>query len=274
MEVEAFRNLCAVYALTEPLIYNWVGRKRDENMFCLPWYMADADVDRVSKSLTHPNAEIALAFIKGLSKYSGLNIGAAAKFGTIEFRMLETTFDVARFVDWLNIILSLRVYATIYGNKTPEWICKRLTELGPRAFAHDVFGALAPKMWYDGYEKDAIGLGMVTCDWFLENTKTLQLNSAGSLAERFSLLRSKNLTLEYATNEHSGLKKFQERNSTTQKKGKRPSKSSVNAPQYGQQLWTTEDVTAAPVQDWFVSPAPEPEEEDFGTDDDFEEDNE
>lgn len=268
MEVNEFKNLCAVYALTEPLIYKWVGDKRDENMFCLPWYMADAEVDKVSRSLTNDNPDVALSFIKSLSKYSGLNIGAAAKFGTVEFRMLQTTFDSARFIDWLNIILSLRVYAVKHGDKTPEWICKRLTSLGPKLFVRDVFGSLADKLWYDGYEKDAIGLGMVTCDWFLENTQTLQLKGTQSLAERFTLLRSKNLQISYADKEHAGLKKFQERNSTT-KKAKRPAKSTVSIPQYGGTL-AFEESSTVPEPAWIVDTV-EPTPEEF---DDFEEDEE
>lgn len=251
MEVNAFRVMCSVFALTEPLIYKWVGHKRDENMFCLPWYMADADVDKINRSLTTTDAAAALSFIKGLSKYSGLNIGAAAKFGTVEFRMLQTTFDLERFIDWLNIILSLRVYAQKYADKTPEWICKRLVNLGARGFSEEVFGKyLSDKMWYDNYFKDAIGLGMVTCDWFLENTTTLELNSTMSLADKFNLMRSKNLSRELGSVNHAGLKKFQERR-TTQRRPKKAAKSSINAPQVGigAAMWV-DDLSMVPPSVW------------------------
>lgn len=218
LELEQFRNFCAVYSLTEPLIYHWIGRGRYENMFCLPWYMAETDLKTISRIVKEGEADPARArqFLESISKYSGCNINAVHKFGTAEFRMMETTFDAARIIDWLNILLSLKKYAMMEG-VTPQTMCEKIKNHGAWAFAYGVFGhALTAKMWYENYNIDAIGQGMVTCDWFLDNVKDLKLKGLAP-GVQLDWARIANLTEQSSAKtehkgEHEGLKKWRDKN--------------------------------------------------------------
>lgn len=219
LELDQFRNFCAVYALTEPLIYYWVGRGRFENMFCLPWYMAEMDLKNISKVAKEGEVDPARAraFLESLSKYSGCNLNAVHKFGTAEFRMLETTFDAQRIITWINILLSLKKYAMI-PHITPQVMCEAIRHHGAWAFGQAVFGLSSlTQMWYQDYEKDVIGQGMVTCDWFLDNTRDLKLKGRPP-GEILNWSRVANLTGEKKTNnqegEHKGLANFKKRQST------------------------------------------------------------
>jgi hypothetical protein len=261
MEVEEFRAFCVLYALTEPLIYKWIGRSRFENMFCLPWYMADSDVGTISKALnvSAKDTGLALSFLKQLSKYSGLNVSSAPKFGTVEFRMMETHFDFGRMMDWLNIILSLKMKAVQMPK--PEEIPKTLSHFGPAEFARWVFGDnLTKKMWYPDYTKDAIGLGMVTADWFLNNTQELELQGK-SLGEKFSITRKRSLSTTGSTKEtHKGVSKWTEKYSVIRKVAAKKA-DKVKAPQYGGALYG--EAAAWQAQDWIqvngVVPPPQAE---------------
>lgn len=232
LELDQFKNFCAVYALTEPLIYNWVGRSRFENMFCLPWHTAEADLKSIAKVAREGEADPkrAKTFLEGLSKYSGLNLNAAYKFGTAEFRMLETTFDLARFIDWLNILLSLKMYAVQTGI-TPETMCDRIKKHGAWAFGHQVFGLnLITKMWYSDYDTDVVGLGMPTCDWFLDNVKDLQLKGKppGEQLNWIRITRLSNNSDDSLKGTHKGFERFKEK--TTSFKPAKRSLSSKKLP--------------------------------------------
>lgn len=184
MELEEFRNFMTVYALMEPLIYNWVGDNRHENMFCAPWYISEMDLTVVSSIVKKqiPQGSI-LGYLKNLKKYTGLNLQALYKFGTVEFRMLKTTFDPKRTIDWLNIILSLKKYAQIPG-LTAEDICKSARNEGAFSFARKVFGpVLLEKMWYYDFSKDIIGLAGPIADYFLDTAKDLFIKNKGDLFE-------------------------------------------------------------------------------------------
>lgn len=184
MELDEFRNFMTLYALTEPLIYNWVGDSRHENMFCAPWYLSEMDLGVVSSIVKKqiPQGSI-LGYLKNLKKYTGLNLNALYKFGTVEFRMLKTTFDNRRIIDWLNILLSLKKYAQTQG-LTAEDICKDAHKNGAFAFARKVFGAvLLEKMWYMDYSKDIIGLAGPIADHFLDTAKDLFVKNKGDLFE-------------------------------------------------------------------------------------------
>jgi hypothetical protein len=220
LELSEYRNLCVIYALVEPLIYNWVGDKRDENMFCLPWYTADVDLDAVSSALK-PSSKASPSYQKACfeqcAKYSGLNLAATATFGTVEFRHLKTTFDAPRIIDWLNIILSLKAYACRNG-LTPHIILDRLKIQGPYSLARDVFGnALFSKVWYQDYTKDAISLGLVACEKFLDSARdTYLIANPTKTVFDWSLETCKARKVEEAT--HPGLAKLKAR--LLAKKGK------------------------------------------------------
>jgi hypothetical protein len=211
MEMNPFRNLCVVYSLTEPLIYNWVGDGRSRNIFCMPWYMAEGDLETISEVLKQKySKEMSCAYISKLNKYSGLNFGSLTKFGTVEFRMLRTTFNKNRIIDWFNILLSLKKYAMSNAEVASDKLYNEARQKGAFQFACDVFGKdLVSKMWYPGYSRHMISLGGPIADWFIDNGKDIFLKN-GSI---FDWVRHSNLReSEDEQGTHPGYVAFQQKN--------------------------------------------------------------
>lgn len=174
LSIPAMKNMCILNALVEPLIYNWVGGGRDKNIFCLPWFMAEADISVIGKSLQFcmdPKMNPAMArdqFAK-VNRYAGFNMAALTKYGTIEWRHLRTTFDFNRILDWINIILSVKKYAedwTVKGGEGSTLI-ERMKFLGPKGFGNEVFGSKINDMWYPEFAYEYVGKSISVADELL-----------------------------------------------------------------------------------------------------------
>jgi hypothetical protein len=139
---DAFKNQCVTYALTEPYIYAWAGDRRDESAFCVPWYRAESDISNIRSLFSTQNSQIQeKASI--LNRYSGLNLHALSKFGSIEFRHLLTTFDYDKIVKWINIVQKLRAFADSMEQKGTIGysIVEMLSQYGPADFCRAVYGS-------------------------------------------------------------------------------------------------------------------------------------
>jgi hypothetical protein len=215
MEVSKFRNFCTTYAIVEPLIYNFIGDKRSGNMFCLPWWAADTDVEKFSRMLpeAETNPHRTRENLRAFHKYSGLNLQALVNFGTVEFRQMRTTFDSARILDWLNIILSIRKFAVEF-NGGPNQLCGMLQSYGAYVFASKVFGSLISKVWYPEYTRDAIGKGLVTAEWFLESNIELWMReNKGASVFDYILSKKKDSSqpVDAPEREHPGIVAFRKK---------------------------------------------------------------
>jgi hypothetical protein len=154
MDLDKFQNLVILYALLEPAIYRWVGDGRDRNIHCLPWYVADSDLDVISKIFKDPKNGV--AYIKSIHRYAGLNLASMATFGTIEFRHLKTTFDRERMNTWINMILSLKKAAQAWTGK-PHELIREMKLVGAYVFMHRVFGSMTKEIWYPQFAVDFRG---------------------------------------------------------------------------------------------------------------------
>lgn len=106
--LEEFRCTLTGYALSEPALFNYVGLDREENIFCVPWYRAPADLETAVAWLdakTGPsNAEI---YFGHMSKYDALNLMPITKFGTVEFRHAPCTKEQAQIAEWASICVNV-----------------------------------------------------------------------------------------------------------------------------------------------------------------------
>lgn len=107
-ELEVFIML---YCIFEKSFFNISG-KRNNNNFCVPLYFYPS---LVSAFLFH----LKLKEISNFSwnKYFSLNLSpifggeSKHKLGTIEFRHMEGTMDIKRIINWINLIVSLKISA-------------------------------------------------------------------------------------------------------------------------------------------------------------------
>lgn len=215
VEVEKFRNFCILYALTERLLYNWVGDKRDTNIHCLPWYVADGDIERIGAIFKNPKESTAI--IKQINRYSGCNLNCLLTFGTAEFRQLKTTFDAERILDWINIILSLKEAALAWLG-TPEQLIKEMRLLGAFGFSSKVFRSLTSKLWYPDFATHFIGTGVPVAQLLVNGT----IEGCNPAQRIINHLRCE----ADERGEHPGLVKYKE----TKKKTPQPKSPKVKTP--------------------------------------------
>src|SRR6185312_4452554 len=114
LEVPQLAGLSLLYAALEPLIYKWVGDSRDVSHFCVPLYKADdalfdaCSIIRSAFQDQKAGSSLTLKKSEDFKRYAGFNLHALHKFGSIEFRHLQTTHDRQRIEDWINILMAIK----------------------------------------------------------------------------------------------------------------------------------------------------------------------
>lgn len=101
LEIRTINNILLAYLYAEPLIFKFIGRNREHNIYCVPL------------SYTTFNTTIPLGIAKILDKwhkYTALNLCRIHDLGTMEFRHLHGTNDFEKFKLWLTIINELFLY--------------------------------------------------------------------------------------------------------------------------------------------------------------------
>lgn len=115
--VPQLAGLSILYAAIEPILYRWVGDGRDASHFCIPLYRADeallgtCGIIRSAFQDEKEDGHSALNLAGEFQRYAGFNLHALNKFGSIEFRQLQTTHDLARITDWINMVMSFKATA-------------------------------------------------------------------------------------------------------------------------------------------------------------------
>jgi hypothetical protein len=177
MEVDDLCKLLCLYSLAEPALYKWIGDAREFNHFCLPWYTAQHGLNKAAQALMMPSRE-ARMLLQEVQRYSGLNLQALAKFGSIEFRQMKTTFDPDRIFTWINFIMALKAHA-ISTKYSLDDIAEEATT--GREFLDNVFGTTyAAKLWYPKYDKDIVEYGITSVEELLKGFKGGTVSSAAA----------------------------------------------------------------------------------------------
>lgn len=156
LEVPQLAGLTILYAALEPILYKWVGDGREASHFCLPLYSADDALYRTctiirSALMDDEKGSLnALQQAENYHRYAGFNLHALAKFGSIEFRHLQTTHDLQRIWDWINMLMSLKA-AALRLPTSDGAVIKMMEKFGVVETLNYVFPAsLANKLYIPG----------------------------------------------------------------------------------------------------------------------------
>lgn len=125
MSTDSLRAMCLAYAIAEPFIYKWIGDNREESNFCVPWYYSEEAITaaaRIIKALTSEestdvrggNSNVAAA---GYQRYAGFNMNSLERFGSVEFRHMQTCINLKRIMQWVNMVLHLKKAGTSFKSK-------------------------------------------------------------------------------------------------------------------------------------------------------------
>ncbi len=103
MTMAQLNGLVILYTVFEQSLFNYASVHRAHNIFCVPF--ESHLFARNYNDMPHVVAEA--------TKYSSLNLKAIREHGTVEFRHMETLYEVAPVWNWVMLLGLLHRYATI-----------------------------------------------------------------------------------------------------------------------------------------------------------------
>jgi len=151
LDTQELLTLCAGYVSTEPLLLEFAGKHRKENIYCLPWYKAEHTLlmfDRVDKLLSE---ESVFMCSHGSHKYSALNMKALHDRGSIEFRFSEAHYHCDDILKYVNILLKLKKFARDNAANLFE-VPKMVSGSSVKSFIDNIYGEYGDIMYYPGCE--------------------------------------------------------------------------------------------------------------------------
>lgn len=133
---EHILNMCILSLVFEQLLFQFAGETRYSNIYCTPIQetkLLDDIRDFAETSLVNK-------LLAQWDKYSGMNLLPLISQGTIEFRQLRGTSDKFVILEWINLLLRLKLFAE---TNTFEAIITAIKPLNTNsqyeAFAREVF---------------------------------------------------------------------------------------------------------------------------------------
>lgn len=145
LTITEIRSVIVLYTILERFLFEFIGKERAYNLYCVPFYKAEGQLSNIATSTNFVDN------INNMCKYSALNMSTLGRFGTLEFRHMHTTFDIPRIKEWVNIILCIRSYAVScirYGSIRDMFT--ELSKLDCSGILYAVFGN--DKLLYKGAE--------------------------------------------------------------------------------------------------------------------------
>jgi hypothetical protein len=117
MDKDQLNNLVAIYYLVERVLFQYVDPIRSKNNYCRP--LTDSTFKYVFKKLLKNDNDYDLIYlVKQLcEKYSALNVLPISTFGSAEFRHHQGTTNMKDVLNWINIIMALKIAAINYPIK-------------------------------------------------------------------------------------------------------------------------------------------------------------
>lgn len=138
-------NMITIYLTLEELLVKFCGETREGNLFCLR--AKDAEYLTISLE-TIINARNWGALSTNSLRYAAMNVAAVPKYGSLEFRAMKGTDDMALIEDWANILLAIKDAATQFAS--PVNIVETLSAEGEENFLNMVLGQYAERVHCKG----------------------------------------------------------------------------------------------------------------------------
>jgi len=128
-------SFCALYVSVEDILTHWCGDRRVGNLFCLRVKDAPAIISKIRRML----ASGKLNHLDDGLHYSGLNLHALRKHGSIEVRTMRGVNDPEIIQTWVNILR--RIYELSDSYPDPRVICERFSGSGAMEFLMEILGS-------------------------------------------------------------------------------------------------------------------------------------
>lgn len=135
MTIDQLLNYTALYYVLEECLVEWCGPNRIGNHFCL----RVSDAEQVLEQFAHfyKSKDIFTFDTDGI-RYSSLNFAATFKYGSVEFRALETPSRSDRIIQWIDVLTHLKDKAISISEA--ESIIEEFSGVGATTWARDILG--------------------------------------------------------------------------------------------------------------------------------------
>lgn len=132
--VQLVTYICS-YLMLEEVLLRFCDKSRLGNHFCLRLSDASYYLDRLVSFIETQN--IHLLNTEDL-RYASLNVTSLFKYGSVEFRALESTLDYDKITEWASVLVHLRDYAKTLNS--PVDILGQASFLGFAEYAPVILG--------------------------------------------------------------------------------------------------------------------------------------
>lgn len=125
----------SLYFIFEEVFLSYCDKSRAGNHFCLRMSDASYSLDMITDAII--SANLALLNTEDL-RYASLNVTSLFKYGSIEFRALESTTDFNKIKEWAAGLNQLKEWAKTVSD--PSKILGEASVMGFEEFAKEVLG--------------------------------------------------------------------------------------------------------------------------------------
>ena len=131
LSYQQLAGLLTAYCVLEPLLFDYVGRGRQRNIFCIP-VTETGYPDKWLSDIAKNSSRV----FSSWEKYSAVNLTRFPDLGTVEFRQMHGTRDKGKILTWLEIISCLYQYAVAHSFET---VVEKLTSKTYLEFVSEIF---------------------------------------------------------------------------------------------------------------------------------------
>lgn len=142
-------NFITLYLLLENLLVHWCGEFREGNLFCLRACDAEYILNVLRLAALDGNRRFRARFHDDKLRYASMNLKALGDYGSLEFRAMRGTRDLALIYKWAETLYNLREFACTF--EKPTDIIEQFSLLGVERFLELALGKNV-KMFIEGVD--------------------------------------------------------------------------------------------------------------------------
>lgn len=128
----------ALYYMFEPLLQDFCGKHRQNNLFCLRLEDTRSIIPQLTSLLEGEKTMNHLTLSSSDYRYGSVNFNSLLKFGTIEFRMMRASSDPLELLLWIDILQKIRRFAITC--KSFEKLRQIVTDLPMSVLIENILG--------------------------------------------------------------------------------------------------------------------------------------
>lgn len=185
MSAEELHRMLLLYLVFEIPLFKFAGEHRKNNAYCIPLAQNKMLLGRLDHLRGESPSGILTTINQG-TKYDAANIYSVRQKGSVEFRMHEGCTDTGRLLNWINLLLSLKVAAKTLTTWTSVQLPNYFSAVGSDEFMLQVFSPdLYRILKYEGIEYDVLK-GIRFCQDVLLDKLLSQYTSEHALSQTSS----------------------------------------------------------------------------------------